>query len=89
MLIILEDGKLSQVKLLVVDEAAAIPLLVVKSLIGPYLVFLSSIVNGYEGTGPSLSFKLLTQLEEESRANVVPAGMILSRFTDLVFIIYK
>jgi hypothetical protein len=32
---------------LVVDEAAAIPLPVVKSLLGPYLVFLSSTINGY------------------------------------------
>lgn len=43
-----EHGKLSQVELLVVDEAAAIPLPVVKSLLGPYLVFLSSTVNGYD-----------------------------------------
>ena len=43
-----EHEKLSQVELLVVDEAAAIPLPVVKSLIGPYLVFLSSTVTGYE-----------------------------------------
>lgn len=42
-----EHEKLSQVELLVVDEAAAIPLPVVKSLLGPYLVFLSSTVNGY------------------------------------------
>ncbi|KAK2980376.1 hypothetical protein RJ640_014549 [Escallonia rubra] len=62
-----EHGKLSQVELLVVDEAAAIPLPVVKSLLGPYLVFLSSTVNGYEGTGRSLSLKLLQQLEEQSR----------------------
>lgn len=41
-----EHEKLSQVELLVVDEAAAIPLPVVKSLLGPYLVFLSSTVNG-------------------------------------------
>ncbi|KAG8391484.1 hypothetical protein BUALT_Bualt01G0192500 [Buddleja alternifolia] len=54
-----------QVELLVVDEAAAIPLPVVKSLLGPYLVFLSSTVNGYEGTGRSLSLKLLQQLEEQ------------------------
>ncbi|KAJ0098187.1 hypothetical protein Patl1_27624 [Pistacia atlantica] len=58
--------KLSQVELLVVDEAAAIPLPVVKSLLGPYLVFLSSTVNGYEGTGRSLSLKLLNQLEEQN-----------------------
>ncbi|KAK9165712.1 hypothetical protein Scep_000903 [Stephania cephalantha] len=62
-----EHAKLSQVELLVVDEAAAIPLPTVKSLIGPYLVFLSSTVNGYEGTGRSLSLKLLQQLEEQSR----------------------
>ncbi|PRQ49031.1 putative tRNA(Met) cytidine acetyltransferase [Rosa chinensis] len=61
-----EHEKLSQVELLVVDEAAAIPLPVVKSLLGPYLVFLSSTVNGYEGTGRSLSLKLLQQLEEQS-----------------------
>jgi N-acetyltransferase 10 len=43
-----EHAKLSQVELLVIDEAAAIPLPVVRSLLGPYLVFLSSTVNGYE-----------------------------------------
>ncbi|CAK9320297.1 unnamed protein product [Citrullus colocynthis] len=64
-----EHEKLSQVELLVVDEAAAIPLPVVKSLLGPYLVFLSSTVNGYEGTGRSLSLKLLQQLEEQSQAS--------------------
>ena len=30
---------------------AAIPLPLVKDLLGPYLVFLSSTINGYEGTG--------------------------------------
>ena len=48
-----DHGKLSQVELLVIDEAAAIPLPIVKSLLGPYLVFLSSTVNGY------VFFKLL------------------------------
>ncbi|KAK9292212.1 hypothetical protein L1049_020174 [Liquidambar formosana] len=55
-------AKLSQVELLVIDEAAAIPLPVVRSLLGHYLVFLSSTVNGYEGTGRSLSLKLLSHL---------------------------
>ncbi|XP_027365798.1 RNA cytidine acetyltransferase 1 isoform X1 [Abrus precatorius] len=64
-----EHEKLSQVELLVVDEAAAIPLPVVKSLLGPYLVFLSSTINGYEGTGRSLSLKLLQQLEEQSHVS--------------------
>ncbi|KAK7369418.1 hypothetical protein VNO80_11455 [Phaseolus coccineus] len=64
-----EHEKLSQVELLVVDEAAAIPLPVVKSLLGPYLVFMSSTVNGYEGTGRSLSLKLLQQLEERTHVS--------------------
>ena len=34
--------------MLVIDEAAAIPLIYVKKLLGPYLVFLSSTINGYE-----------------------------------------
>ncbi|KAM0849436.1 hypothetical protein ACQ4PT_053744 [Festuca glaucescens] len=62
-----DHGKLSQVELLVIDEAAAIPLPIVKSLLGPYLVFLSSTVNGYEGTGRSLSLKLLQKLESQSQ----------------------
>ena len=51
--------KLGQAELLVIDEAAAIPLPLVKNLLGPYLVFMSSTINGYEGTGRSLSLKLL------------------------------
>ncbi|KAF5799022.1 putative tRNA(Met) cytidine acetyltransferase [Helianthus annuus] len=79
-----EHGKLSQVELLVIDEAAAIPLPVVKSLLGPYLVFLSSTVNGYEGTGRSLSLKLLQQLEEQSTASTkstdaVPSGRLFRK----------
>ncbi|CAN6442176.1 unnamed protein product [Victoria cruziana] len=58
--------KLSQVELLVIDEAAAIPLPVVTSLLGPYMTFLSSTVNGYEGTGRSLSLKLFSKLEMEN-----------------------
>jgi N-acetyltransferase 10 len=58
-------AKLAQAELLVIDEAAAIPLTTVKSLLGPYLVFLCSTVNGYEGTGRSLSLKLIQQLREQ------------------------
>ncbi|KMT04510.1 hypothetical protein BVRB_8g181730 isoform B [Beta vulgaris subsp. vulgaris] len=61
-----DHAKLSQAELLIIDEAAAIPLPVIKSLLGPYLVFLSSTVNGYEGTGRSLSLKLLSHLEKQS-----------------------
>lgn len=38
------------------------PHLQVKALLGPYLVFISSTVNGYEGTGRALSLKLIEQL---------------------------
>ena len=57
---------LGQAELLIIDEAAAIPLPVVKSLMGPYLVFMSSTINGYEGTGRSLSLKLIQQLRDQS-----------------------
>lgn len=58
---------LGQAELVVIDEAAAIPLTLVRSLLGPYLVFMASTINGYEGTGRSLSLKLLQQLREMSR----------------------
>ncbi|CAI5465564.1 unnamed protein product [Closterium sp. Yama58-4] len=39
--------RVQQAELLVIDEAAAIPLPMVKALLGPYLVFMGSTVNGY------------------------------------------
>nr|CAI5852038.1 unnamed protein product [Callosobruchus analis] len=67
-----DSHKLSQAELLVIDEAAAIPLPYVKSMLGPYLVFLASTINGYEGTGRSLSLKLLNQL----RVQAVPYSQV-------------
>ncbi|CAH1787885.1 unnamed protein product [Owenia fusiformis] len=58
--------KLGQAELVCIDEAAAIPLPLVKQLLGPYLVFMSSTINGYEGTGRSLSLKLISQLRKQS-----------------------
>lgn len=63
---------LAQAELVVIDEAAAIPLPLVKNLLGPYLVFMASTINGYEGTGRSLSLKLLNQLREQSRGFTGP-----------------
>ena len=40
------NGKLGQTEIVCIDEAAAIPLPLVKNLLGPYLVFMSSTVNG-------------------------------------------
>lgn len=61
-----DSDRLSQAELVVIDEAAAIPLPMVKALMGPYLVFMSSTVNGYEGTGRSLSLKLVRELRYQS-----------------------
>ncbi|KAL1506350.1 hypothetical protein ABEB36_005733 [Hypothenemus hampei] len=72
-----DANKLCQAELLVIDEAAAIPIPYVKAMLGPYLVFLASTVNGYEGTGRSLSLKLLEQLRIETvskDANTKAAG---------------
>ena len=63
---------LGQAELLVIDEAAAIPLPLVRNLLGPYLVFMASTINGYEGTGRSLSLKLIQQLRDQSRGKVKP-----------------
>lgn len=49
-------------ELVVIDEAAAIPLPTVKKLLGPHLTFMASTVHGYEGTGRALSLKLIRQL---------------------------
>ncbi|KAJ3561455.1 hypothetical protein NP233_g10184 [Leucocoprinus birnbaumii] len=61
---------LGQAELVVIDEAAAIPLPLVKNLLGPYLVFMASTINGYEGTGRSLSLKLIQQLRESTRPSL-------------------
>lgn len=61
---------LGQAELVVIDEAAAIPLPLVRNLMGPYLVFLSSTINGYEGTGRSLSLKLIQQLRDSAKGVV-------------------
>jgi len=58
--------KLGQAELVCIDEAAAIPLPLVKALFGPYLVFLASTIHGYEGTGRSLSTKLIQQLRKQN-----------------------
>jgi N-acetyltransferase 10 len=65
---------LGQAELVVIDEAAAIPLPLVRNLIGPYLVFMASTINGYEGTGRSLSLKLIQQLRESTRPSLTKDG---------------
>jgi N-acetyltransferase 10 len=59
-----------QCDLLVIDEAAAIPLPFVRRMLGSYPVLLSSTVHGYEGTGRALSLKLLNNLEDRNLKQV-------------------
>jgi N-acetyltransferase 10 len=68
---------LNAADLLIIDEAAAIPLPLVKAMLGPYLVFMASTINGYEGTGRSLSLKLLSQIQKDNNAPP-PVGCELS-----------
>lgn len=73
---------LGQAELVVIDEAAAIPLPLVRKLMGPYLVFMASTINGYEGTGRSLSLKLIKQLREQSRPGAISGeGELADRST--------
>ena len=58
-------SKLGSAEILVIDEAAAIPLPVVKQLVstGNHLTLMSSTVHGYEGTGRALSLKLVNEIK--------------------------
>jgi len=59
--------KFTNADLIAIDEAAAIPLPVVKRLMqNENLTFMSSTINGYEGTGRSLSLKLIKDLREKT-----------------------
>lgn len=61
-----ETDKFSSAEIVAIDEAAAIPLPIVRKLMQQpnRLTFLSSTINGYEGTGRALSLKLIKELRE-------------------------
>jgi N-acetyltransferase 10 len=63
-----QTNLLGQTDLLVIDEAAAIPLTLVKNLLGHYTVLMASTIHGYEGTGRSLSLKLIKELKQKSQS---------------------
>lgn len=64
--------------LFVIDEAAAIPLPIVRTFLSSQLVFLSSTINGYEGTGRSLSLKLISQLKQNSSSSNKMSGQLVN-----------
>jgi len=61
-----ETDKFNSAEIVAIDEAAAIPLPLVRSLMHhpDRLTFMSSTINGYEGTGRALSLKLIKELRE-------------------------
>lgn len=63
-------------ELVAIDEAAAIPLPTVRALVssGNRLTFMSSTVNGYEGTGRALSLKLIKELRDRKGREAVDAA---------------
>eukprot|EP00834_Sanchytrium_tribonematis_P002235 NODE_65_length_25825_cov_1.353844.p2 type:complete len:985 gc:universal NODE_65_length_25825_cov_1.353844:20937-23891(+) len=63
-----DHAMLVQAELLVIDEAAAIPLTKVRNMLGSHMTFLSSTINGYEGTGRSLSLKLVQELKQKENS---------------------
>lgn len=69
---------LTQAELLVIDEAAAIPLPLIEAMLGPYVVFMGSTITGYEGTGRSLSLKLIKKLRDGSVSGNPPSGTNLN-----------
>ena len=71
-----DSNKFAQAELLVIDEAAAIPLPLVQKMLGNYLVFISSTVSGYEGTGRALSMKLIADMRRRAQqgSSSAPSG---------------
>mmetsp|Transcript_11136 Transcript_11136/g.12323 ORF Transcript_11136/g.12323 Transcript_11136/m.12323 type:complete len:1141 (-) Transcript_11136:145-3567(-) len=70
-----ETDKFAAAELVAIDEAAAIPLPTVRALMGDRLTFMSSTVNGYEGTGRALSLKLIKELRDlKGRSGVINAA---------------
>lgn len=74
-------SRFAQAEIVVVDEAAALPLTLVRRMMGPYLVILSSTVSGYEGTGRSLSMKLVADLRKRSGSGAAADARQLKEMT--------
>ena len=70
-----EPDKLMSAELVAIDEAAAIPLPLVRNLMSSdRLTFMSSTVNGYEGTGRALSLKLIKELRDSNKTGKANAA---------------
>ncbi|MES1905430.1 MAG: hypothetical protein MHPSP_002333, partial [Paramarteilia canceri] len=69
---------ISHPELVCIDEAAAIPLPIVRKLLKNKHVIMASTVSGYEGTGRSLSLKLITSIKQDIDANKYPTSNFLN-----------
>lgn len=52
--------------MLIVDEAAAIPLPILKKLLFPNLIIMATTISGYEGTGRAFSIKMSEYLKQKT-----------------------
>lgn len=55
------------IELLMVDEAAAIPLNFLDKIMGTYVIFISSTTGGYEGSGRTFALKLLKKIKTANK----------------------
>lgn len=56
------------IELLIVDEAAAIPLNFLNQITGTYVTFISSTTGGYEGSGKTFALKLLKKIKISNKS---------------------
>mmetsp|Transcript_14604 Transcript_14604/g.28853 ORF Transcript_14604/g.28853 Transcript_14604/m.28853 type:complete len:283 (-) Transcript_14604:717-1565(-) len=57
------DNFKDSIELLIIDEAAAIPIVFLDNIVGNYLTFIASTINGYEGSGKALNLKLIKKIK--------------------------
>ncbi|SCM07324.1 histone acetyltransferase, putative [Plasmodium chabaudi adami] len=62
---IIENDNIPNCELMIIDEAACIPIDILKNKIKGEITILSTTLNGYEGTGKTFTFKLLKQLKKK------------------------
>jgi N-acetyltransferase 10 len=83
-----QTDKFAAAEIVAIDEAAAIPLPVVRAIVRQSsndqqrLTLLSSTVNGYEGTGRALSLKLLNELRERGNRRSIENSSSASHGTN-------
>ena len=65
------------IDLLVIDEAASIPISILESINGSFIVFMSTTTSGYEGTGKYFTLKFIKKLKEKLENNHSSKNIIM------------